>query len=338
MANLQQNLKVDKCVLHWDGKIMPDIETRQDVDRLPIVLSASGQEILLGAPKIDSGTEENQASAIISVLSEWSIADSITALCFDTAAVNTGIHSGACVLVEQALRRELTYLPCRHHIIELVLRSAFETYWPTSSGPNVSIFTRFKNKWSDINQQKYTTGISDREVQEALADIKDEILILIANYLQISQPRGDYKELLDLALIFLGALPSDRVVFKYPGAVHHARWMAKAIYNLKIFMFRNQLKLTKTEIVGVRQICIFVIKFHIKAWFSATSAITAPSNDLMLIKNLLLDKKINSAVSKKTSEKMANHLWYLSEELAALALFDSRVSPEIKIRMIIGII
>ncbi|XP_044594333.1 uncharacterized protein LOC123271871 isoform X2 [Cotesia glomerata] len=223
MANLQQNLKVDKCVLHWDGKIMPDIETRQDVDRLPIVLSASGQEILLGAPKIDSGTEENQASAIISVLSEWSIADSITALCFDTAAVNTGIHSGACVLVEQALRRELTYLPCRHHIIELVLRSAFETYWPTSSGPNVSIFTRFKNKWSDINQQKYTTGISDREVQEALADIKDEILILIANYLQISQPRGDYKELLDLALIFLGALPSDRVVFKYPGAVHHAR-------------------------------------------------------------------------------------------------------------------
>ncbi|CAG5100536.1 Protein of unknown function [Cotesia congregata] len=69
------------------------------------------------------------------------------------------------------------------HLNLVVSRSAFETYWPTSSGPNVLIFTRIKNKWSNIDQQKYTTGISDREVQEVLADIKDEILILIANYL-----------------------------------------------------------------------------------------------------------------------------------------------------------
>lgn len=65
------------------------------MDRLPIVLSASGKEILLEAPKIDSGTGENQVSTIVSVLSKWSITNSIKALCFDTAAVNTGIYQFA---------------------------------------------------------------------------------------------------------------------------------------------------------------------------------------------------------------------------------------------------
>lgn len=122
----------------------------------------------------------------------------------------------------------------------------------------------------------------------------------------------------------MGGTPPNGVVFKHPGAVHHARWKAKAIYNLKIFIFRDQFDLTKTEVRGVRQVCIFVMKFYIKA----------PNNDLMLMKSLLSYKTINSAVSKNASEKMANHLWYLSEELAGLALFDTNVLPEIKKKMV----
>lgn len=96
-----------------------------------------------------------------------------------------GIHNGACVLIEQALNRELTYLPCRHHVFELVLKSAFETYWLTSSGPNVLIFNWFKNEWINIDQIKFATGISDPDVFAVIADIKDEMLIFISNYLRV---------------------------------------------------------------------------------------------------------------------------------------------------------
>ncbi|XP_074112741.1 uncharacterized protein LOC141536250 isoform X2 [Cotesia typhae] len=222
VKNLQNNLALDNCVLHWDGKIMPDNEEPGNVDRLAIVITASGQETFLEAPKISSGTGENQASVIVSKMRDWSVTDKVKALCFDTTATNTGVHNGSCVLIEQALKRELIYLPCRHHILELVLRSVFESYWPTSSGPNVPIFTRFKDKWSEIDQQKYVAGISDQGVFGVIGDTKEQILILLTNYSQISQPRGDYRELLELAFIFLGAIPPNGVMFKRPGAVHHA--------------------------------------------------------------------------------------------------------------------
>ena len=41
--------------------------------------------------------------------------------------------------------------------------------------------------------------------------------------------RDDYRELLLLANIFLGAETLDKVQFSKPGAFHHARWIAKVI-------------------------------------------------------------------------------------------------------------
>jgi hypothetical protein len=39
--------------------------------------------------------------------------------------------------------------------------------------------------------------------------------------------RDDYKELLDLIIIFLGEVPPGGIKFKKPGAYHHARWMTE---------------------------------------------------------------------------------------------------------------
>ena len=47
----------------------------------------------------------------------------------------------------------------------------------------------------------------------------------------------DYKELLQMSLIFFGSEKGARVLFQPPGAFHHALWMANVIYNIKIFMF-----------------------------------------------------------------------------------------------------
>ncbi|XP_074101902.1 uncharacterized protein LOC141529299 [Cotesia typhae] len=153
--NLKTNLETDNYVLHFDGKLLSDITGTEQVDRLPNIL----------VPKIESGTGQNQASAIIKTVKQWDInTDNIKALCSDTTASNTGIRNGACVLVEKALSRKLLYLPCRHHIFEIVLRSAFEVYWPASSGPNVPIYQRFKKKWDEIDQSNFTAGICDKKV------------------------------------------------------------------------------------------------------------------------------------------------------------------------------
>lgn len=112
--------------------------------------------------------------------------------------------------------------------------------------------------------------------------------------------------------------------------MHHARWMAKAIYSLKIFIFRDEFKLTNREIRDLRQVCIFVILIYLKLWFTSSSAIQAPKNDLELMKKLILYKNINLSIAKKACKKMADHLWYLNEELAALSLFDDEVPMELK--------
>ena len=106
--------------------------------------------------------------------------------------------------------------------------------------------------------------------------------------------------------------------------------MARLIYALKIFVFRHQFKLTSSEFTGIKQLCIFGIKHYIKSWFTSRLPIEAPKNDLELLKSLANEC---CSPANKALKKLANHLWYLSEELVALALFDSNVTLEEKRRM-----
>ena len=49
-----------------------------------------------------------------------------------------------------------------------------------------------------------------------------------------------------------------------PGAMHHARWMSKVMYSLKVWMFRSQFVLTPKEEEGLREVCIFVVRLYLK--------------------------------------------------------------------------
>ena len=70
--------------------------------------------------------------------------------------------------------------------------------------------------------------------------------------------------------------------------------------------------------------CVFVL-VYIEAWFTAPSAMKAPRRDLNLMKVLQEYKNMNSKISQATSQKLQRHLWYLSEEIISLALFDDEV-------------
>lgn len=84
-------------------------------------------------------------------------------------------------------------------------------------------------------------------------------------------------------------------------------------------MFRNQLVL---------------VVFYVKSWFTATSSIQAPYTDLTLLQDLIEYQKINKIVATAALAKLTSHLWYLSEELVALAFFDKNVSKQINEKMV----
>lgn len=151
---------------------------------------------------------------------------------------------------------------------------------------------------------------------------------------QVHQPRGDYQEFLELAFIFLGGIPVKGISFKAPGAMHHARFMSKAIYCLKMFLFRKQLELETDVQKNLRKTCIFIVEFYIKYWFTAPSATKAANIDLSLMKGLFDYEKQDKGVSKIARSKLLKHLWYISEELIGLALFDESVTDEVKKKIV----
>lgn len=153
----------------------------------------------------------------------------------------------------------------------------------------------------------------------------------------MTQPRDDYLELLELALIFLGESPYKGIRFKAPGAMHHARWLAKALYALKMFMFRGQFRLLARELKGLRDVCIFVIRFYIKAWFTAPLAIQAARHDLTLLQELIQYSAFHETICRAALSKLVNHFSYLSEDIILLSLFDDGVPVETKVEIISAI-
>lgn len=82
---------------------------------------------LLGVPALDKGTGEGQAKAVYELLKEWDMSEDVCAMVSDTTASNIGEVNGACILLERLLGRDLLYLACRHHVFELLLKTAFES-------------------------------------------------------------------------------------------------------------------------------------------------------------------------------------------------------------------
>ena len=120
-------------------------------------------------------------------------------------------------------------------------------------------------------------------------------------------------------IIFLGGTCAKGNRFHVPGAFHHARWMAKAIYILKIYLFREEFALSSEEMLGIQDICIFLTNLYIEAWFSAPIPEKAPHQDLRFVQQLYAYEAVDKNISEIGLRKFSGHLWYLTPECAALS-------------------
>lgn len=328
---IQSTYRASKCVVHWDSKLLPEVTGEGDVvvDRLPILVTSlvDGCTKLLGVPKLTCGSGLETSKSVVQYLEEWNIKSHVIGMCFDTTASNTGKWKGACTLVERAVGHDLLWLACRHHMFEVLLSDAFTQCFGSSTAPEIILFKKFREIWPKLCHEP--------KVQEApRIPVSDAVKAFIVAQLDVDHPRDDYRELISLSALLVGVDVGRNI--RKPGAVHRARWMAKAIYSMKMELLydvnKATLCLTASELKGLQRFNRFIVRIYIQSWFTSRSAPDAPVNDISLIQRLQdYDDECLKTVGLNMMKRQS---WYLSQELAALALFSDQVTAAQKMQML----
>jgi hypothetical protein len=329
---IKEKYKPTKSVVHWDGKLLPDttgVDTDQ-VDRLAILLSSlvDGDTKLLGVPKISAGTGKATAESVFDLLNTWQCNDMIVGMCFDTTASNTGPENGACILLENLIGRNLLWMACRHHMLEVLLADCFGVCFGPSSGPDITLFKRFRENWFKLNHHVPQAQASP------LITADDDLKSFISEHMTVNHSRDDYLELLNLAGLMVGL--DIRAPIRKPGAMHRARWMAKAIYSMKMELLfcgnESAFTLTARELQGLQRFNRFVVCIYIRSWFTCRMVVDAPFNDMSLIQRLR--EYDDEALKFAGLNMMKRHSWYLTPELATLVLFSDKVTCDVKTHLV----
>ena len=111
--------------------------------------------------------------------------------------------------------------------------------------------------------------------------------------------RDDYRELIDLSVIFLGGDEEKKLKIRPPGAMHQARWMARAIYSSKICLLQSHFKISMKEKQALRDVCLFIATVYVKPWLRCSLAVKALYQDLCVLKTLKGYEKVDKVIPKQ---------------------------------------
>ena len=225
-----------RVVLHWDGKMLKDITGR--VNEMEAILLSGYPEFeegkLIGIiPLVDdegkmSGTGETQCNACITQVRDWGAEGVIVALCFDTTSSNTGRIRGAAIRLHSELGVPLLYLGCRHHIFELTAKRPYYALFKADPAPEAQLFKSFRDNWSgvDTSAEYKTIVLPDPELQQELIKWYQDLLVKESQHQELLL-RGDYRQVVELAVILLGGELPEGMEFHWvpPGAAHKARFL-----------------------------------------------------------------------------------------------------------------
>ena len=263
---------------------------------------------------------------------------------FDTTASNTGHVSAACVSIQQLLDRPLLWSGCRHHIGEVVVSHVFnDLKIEASKSPETMLFVRLRKHWDklqtpdmvDINLKPLDLAGFSQGNQKLILAWRDEVSQKASS--QLSLKRDDYKEFIELCLLFLQGNVQVPKQLRTPGALHKARWLAKNIYLIKICLMEDQIKklprgtiTAQQQVQKIRDMATFLTLVYSHWWLSCENAVDAPHNDLQFIKRLIQYESLNPTISSSALKAFQRHMWYLVGEMIPLALFSTVVTDEQK--------
>ena len=289
---------------------------------------------LLGVPSLGRGSLKKNygqtvCNRVMEELQKWKCVNSIKEMVFDTTPTNTGVHTGACVTFQKSLGKPIFWLACRHHVLEIILSKVFCSLGiEKSTTPEIEIFKKFKDNWGNIRNHNDGNFV--------YLEVTPEVRQKYQN-LKFSGLRDDYRELVNLALIYTKIQSSLGFTPQRPGAVSRARWMSKVIYSLKIVLLSHQNSVKSifdtTCLNKLKCFVDFCINCYIPYWINCTVASAAPGNDLDLIKTLQSYKSTDEKCANSALSAINRHLWYLVEELVPLSLFDDGTSRSVKAKV-----
>lgn len=286
---------------------------------------------MIGIPPMGDATGVSQKDAVIKMVEDWKVKDKVIGLVFDTTASNTGIRNGCAVLIEKDINRSLLWLACRHHVYEVHMKNIWQDLSGKTVGPDEQLFKRFQSEWNNFSHD-----LNDLKVFEWPLDKNSNIWNQASEVISWGEqcidrdtfPREDYRELLELTLVFLtGDLPGKRrFQFRKPGALHHARFMSKAIYFLKIFMLSERFELSEVEFSQVKKMANFIALFYTKTFLRSRIACFAPIDDFNFFKAMFWYKEECVDIANSALKSCSRHCWYLTEELVIIAIFNEDLS------------
>ena len=146
-----------------------------------------------------------------------------------------------------------------NHVYELVLKGVFEAkISQVTTNPDIPLFKKFRENWKNVDPEKIQSYI------EKLSCL---------NVSEIEIARDDYRELIELSIIFLGGDTEKKFKIRPPGAMHQARCMARAIYSLKISLFSSQFRSSNKDKAALLDVCLFIVTSYVKPWLQCTLAV-----------------------------------------------------------------
>ena len=171
---------------------------------------------------------------------------------------------------------------------ELHIGSAMKQVMGTTKDPGVSLFRSLRDQWRDLEIDYNELDVPDfSQAPQRLKDLAEETLSWATKHLaKKTFPRDDYKEFMELVIISLGG-KVEGFVFKLPGPYHHARWMSKVIYNLKMKLVSKFFEMSEDEKEKVNQVVEFILLFYTKYWFTTPLAGSAARQDLDFMSSIL---------------------------------------------------
>ena len=326
--NIQQDYKPpDDGVVQWDGKILKTKGNHKS-ERVCVYFTGATCKTdrkLLGAPETKDGTGAAEAEVVKELLNNWNVKKEIRGMVFDTTSSNSGAETGACKCLEDWLEFPVLWLACRHHMYELHLKRVVQGVLGKTTDPGLALFRRLRNEWNKLEIDYSNLSILDYTLlPDWLQQEAKSVLAWAERELEKNTwPREDYRELLRLAIVVLGGtVPGFQ--FLQPGPDHHARWMSKAIYFLKMKLLLNSYQVSDEEKLQIEEISMFVVTLYVKPWFQSPLPSAAARNDLAFMANLSRYRLIiKPSIAMSLLQSCYRHTWYLVPQTVVFALADA---------------
>ena len=285
---------------------------------------------MIGVPLINDSTGRTQMNSTVDLLDEWKVKDEVIGMSFDTTSSNSGIRNGCCSLMEIKLARALLWCACRHHTSELHVKHAWQAIrGDRVVGPEEQLFKKFQADWETIDRD--TNDLNLFEWPEKSTELFNQAENVL-NWAKVciekkTFPREDYRELIELIFVYLGGqLPVRKFFLRRPGAMHHARFMSKSLYLLKMELLSERINFSVEERRQINKMARFIALFFAKYFLRSRIAVFSPLDDLKFIGSMISYREEEPDISSAVLTSIKRHLWYLTEELVVLSIFNEDLS------------